>query len=187
MNKRQSIPFLALLIGFLLWLYVKPENQVPALPDHHPSYIANEVLSNHYDEFGFNDYRISAKKVTNYPEDDLTLFEQPKILIYIKDETTKTISIWQLTSETGTLKEQKKLLLAGNVLINNLSKDQVVQTMYTEKAMLILDSKEMSSEEKVIWTGPQIRQEGVGMWASMITKEMTLNSNIEAIYFNEPK
>ena len=187
MNKRQIIPFIALLASFLLWLYLKPEVERPTLPEHHPSYIADDVLSNHYDQSGFNDYRFIANKMTNYPEDEITLFEYPKVVIYQKDKKTEDVTIWQLTSQTGTLHKKNKLLLSGDVLIENLSKDQFVQTMQTEKATVMLDTKEITSESKVSWAGPQMRQEGVGMWVSMITEEMKLNSNIKAIYLNDPK
>ncbi|WP_025565160.1 LPS export ABC transporter periplasmic protein LptC [Psychromonas sp. SP041] len=187
MNKRQSIPFIALLIAFIAWIYVKPDVEFPSLPDHHPSYIADDVKSHHYDEFGFNDYRVFAEKMTNYPETDTTFFENPKIIFYTKDKNSDSVTTWQLTSVEGTLTEKYNLLLSGDVLVENLSKDQLVQTMSTAQATVQLDSKEITSSKKVTWTGPQVKQEGVGLWASMVTEEMKLNSNIKAVYLNEPK
>lgn len=187
MSKRQIIPFIGLLIAFVFWIYIKPEVQKTTLPIHHPSYIADNMQSNHYDQVGFNDYRVFAAKMTNYPEDDITLFESPKVLIYIKEKKTDLITIWQLTSKQGKLKKKSELLLSGDVLVENLSKDQLIQKMFTDTATVMLDSKEITSELKVAWTGPQIKQQGVGMWLSMITKEMKLNSNIKAVYLNEPK
>ena len=187
MNKRKSIPFVALFVAFIVWVYVKPESEFPSLPDHHPSYIADDVKSEHYDEFGFNDYRVFANKMTNYPEDDTTFFEQPKIIFYTKEKDSGVVTTWQLTSKKGTLTEKYNLLLSGDVLIENLSKDQLVQTMSTAEAIVKLDIKEVTSDKKVTWTGPQLRQEGVGLWASLLTEEMKLNSNIKAVYLNESK
>ena len=187
MNKRQYILFIALTAAFILWVYVKPEIKVPATPEHTPSYIADDVISNHYDLNGFNDYRLIADKMTNFAEDDSTLFENPKVLIYSENKETKVKTIWQLTSKQGILYQQQKLLLSGDVLVENLTKDQLVQTMATEQATLMLGIKEITSDLEVVWTGPQMRQQGVGMWASLITEEMKLNSNIKAIYLNESK
>jgi len=187
MNKRKSIPFIALLLAFIVWIYVKPDAEFPSLPDHHPSYIADDVQSNHYDEFGFNDYRVFAEKMTNYPENDITLFEYPKVIFYTKNKDSDVVTTWQLTSKEGTLTEKYSLLLTGDVLIENLSKDQLVQTMSTAKVTVQLDTKEINSDQKVTWTGPQVKQEGVGLWASMVTEEMKLNSNIKAVYLNESK
>lgn len=187
MNKKQSIPFIALLIAFTLWVYFKPEVELPALPEHHPSYIADNVRSDHFDQFGFNDYRVFADKTTNYPEHNITEFVQPKVIVYNKNDDTGEITVWQLTSLTGTLKEKNNLLLSGDVLVKNLSEDQIVQTMSTEEATVMLDTKVITSDLKVTWTGPQMRQEGVGLWASLIEEEMKLNSNIKAVYLNEPK
>lgn len=187
MNKRQLIPFAALLAAFVIWVYIIPKVQVPSFTEHHPTYIANDIQSNHYDISGFNDYQIFSEKMTSYPDDDITLFELPKVIIYIKDKKTSEVTIWQLTSASGTLENKNKLLLSDDVLIENLSKDELIQEMETEKAILLLNNKEIISELKVTWTGPLIKQEGVGMWVSMATKEMKLNSNIKAVYLNESK
>lgn len=188
MSKRQIIPFIALIGAFVVWVFIIPKVKVPNILDHHPTYIANDVLSNHYDESGFNDYQIFADKVTSYPEGDLTVFQSPKVIINTKDKETGDVSVWQLTSKKGTLKENKnKLLLSSDVIVENLSKNEIVQEMKTDEALVLLNDKEVTTELQVIWTGPQVRQEGVGMWVSMATKEMKLNSNIKAVYLNEPK
>lgn len=187
MNKRQSIPFIALIVAFVFWVYIKPETEAPSLPEHHPSYIADDVTSQHYDPLGFNDYRVFADKMTNYSEDESTHFESPKVVVYNKNIQTGVVSTWQLTSLKGTLTDKYKLVLSGKVLIENLSKDQIVQTMSTDEATVMLDSKIITTPLQVDWTGPQMRQQGVGMWASMETEEMTLNSNTKAVYFNESK
>ncbi|MGJ8582368.1 MAG: LPS export ABC transporter periplasmic protein LptC, partial [Psychromonas sp.] len=59
--------------------------------------------------------------------------------------------------------------------------------MSTPKATIMLDTKVITSDLKVTWTGPQLKHEGVGMWTSIEAEEMKLNSNIKAVYFNEPK
>jgi lipopolysaccharide export system protein LptC len=125
--------------------------------------------------------------MTNFPEDDITLFEKPKIIFYNKDKKTGEVSVWQLTSLEGKLKEKYNLLLSGDVLVENLNKNEAIQTMSTEEATVMLDSKVITSEKEVIWTGPTLRQEGIGLWASMVTEEMKLNSNTKAVYLNESK
>jgi len=187
MNKRQLIPFVALLAAFVIWVYIMPKMHTPSFTEHRPTYIANEIQSNHYDATGFNDYKIFAQKMTSYPEDDITLFEGPKVIVQTKDKQTGELTLWQLTSATGTLENKNTLLLSENVLIENLSKNELVQEMKTNKALVKLDIKEITTQSKVTWTGPQIQQEGVGMWVSMITEEMQLKSNTKAVYLNEPK
>jgi len=187
MNKRQLIPFVALLAAFVIWVYIMPKMHTPSFTEHHPTYIANEIHSNHYDVTGFNDYNIFALKMTSYPEENHTTFENPKVIVHIKDKKTGELSQWQLTSASGILKNKNTLLLSQDVVVENLSKNELIQEMKTEKAIVQLDSKEISTEAKVTWTGPQIQQEGVGMWASMITEEMQLKSNTKAVYLNESK
>ena len=187
MNKRQSIPFFLLLTTFLIWLFFKQEAVLPSLPVHHPSYIATDINSTHFNKTGFLDYKIFADKATNFNEDELTNFEKPKVIVYTYDEQTDTTTIWQLTSEFGALYRQNKLVLSKNVLVKNLSLDQLVQTIKTEQLTLFLDKKEFSSDLLVTWEGPQMHQQGVGMWASLVTEEVIIKNKIKAVYINENK
>ncbi|MFT6927627.1 MAG: lipopolysaccharide export system protein LptC [Psychromonas sp.] len=187
MNKRQSIPFVLLLATFLIWLFFKQDTVLPSLPVHHPSYIATDINSTHFNKSGFLDHEIFAEQATNFNEDELTNFKKPKVIVYIYNEQTDSNTIWQMTSENGALYQQDKLVLSNNVLVKNLSLDQLVQTIKTEELTLFLDKKELSSDLLVTWEGPQIHQQGVGMWASLITEEVIIKDQIKAVYLNENK
>ncbi len=185
MNKRKSIPFVLLLAAFLIWLFFKKEVIHPPLPIHHPSYIATDINSVHFNETGFMDHKISADKATNFNEDKLTNFKKPKLTVYLQNEQTESKTIWQLTSEEGVLHQQNKLVLTTNVLVKNLSLDQLIETMETEKLTIYLDTKELTSDLLVTWKGPQMQQQGVGMWASLVTEELIMKDQIKAVYLNE--
>ncbi|ABM04593.1 hypothetical protein DUF1239 [Psychromonas ingrahamii 37] len=187
MNKRQSIPFVLLLAALLIWLFFKQEAVLPSLSVHHPSYIATDINSTHFNKTGFLDYKIFADKATNFNEDELTNFKKPKVIVYTHNDQTDTTTIWQITSAVGALYQQDKLVLSKNVLVKNLSLDQLVQTIKTEQLTLFLDKKELSSDLLVTLEGPQIHQQGVGMWASLVTEEVIIKDQIKAVYFNENK
>jgi lipopolysaccharide export system protein LptC len=187
MNKRQSIPFVLLLVVFLTWLFFKKETILPSLPVHHPSYIATDINSTHYNKVGLIDYEIFADKATNFNEDELTNFNNPKLIVYSYNEQTDSTTVWQISSENGALYKQDKLVLSKNVLVKNLSLDQLVQTIKTQELTLFLDKKELSSDLLVTWEGPQIHQQGVGMWASLVTEELIIKDQIKAVYLNENK
>ncbi|WP_028864250.1 LPS export ABC transporter periplasmic protein LptC [Psychromonas aquimarina] len=187
MNKRQSIPFVLLLAAFLLWLYFKPETVLPELPEHHPSYIANNVNSTHFDETGLISHKIFADKATSFTEKNITVFEKPKVIVYIHNEETDNTTVWQVTSEDAVLHEQNRLELTNNVWLKNLSLDQLVQSMATEKLTVLLDENEVSSDLFVTWLGPQMKQQGVGMWASLVTEELIVKDQIKTVYLNEKK
>ncbi|MFT6987312.1 MAG: lipopolysaccharide export system protein LptC [Psychromonas sp.] len=187
MNKRQSIPFVLLLCAFLLWLFFKPETNVPISPKQQFNYIAYNVSSIHFDESGKIAHKLFADKATSFAENDITVFEHPKVMFYIEDKETNEISVWQISSEHGILYEQKKLILSKEVWVKNLSLDQLVETMTTEELTIRLDKKEISSDLLVNWQGPQMRQQGIGMWASLITEELIVKDKIKAVYLNENK
>lgn len=187
MNKRQSIPFILLLLAFLLWLFFKPETKLPVSPKQQLNYIAYNVSSIHFDEEGKIAHKLFADKATSFAEKDITLFENPKVIVYIENKETNGTTIWQINSKDGILYQQKKLILSKDVRVNNLSLDQLVQSMETEELTILLDKKEISSDLLVTWQGPQMQQQGIGMWASLITEELIVKDKIKAVYLNEDK
>jgi len=187
MNKRQALPYGILLIAFLLWSYLKPQQELVSLPEHHPSYIAYNLSNDRFDDSGAITHQVFASKATSYSEQDITIFENPKVIIYIKNEQDNSVTSWQVTSEDGTLTGDNTLVLSNDVWVKNLSLDQLVQTMSTEKLTILLTEKEISSELLVHWQGPQMEQQGVGMWASLVSEELIVKKQIKAVYLNETK
>ena len=78
MNKRQAIPYSLLLVAFLIWLYLKPQEEPIAIAEHHPSYIVYNIINTHFDETGAISNKIFAAKTTNFSDKETTFFEQPK-------------------------------------------------------------------------------------------------------------
>ena len=59
--------------------------------------------------------------------------------------------------------------------------------MNTEKLTVLLTEKEISSDLLVHWQGPEMRQQGIGMWASLVSEELIIKKQIKAVYLNETK
>ena len=136
---------------------------------------------------GLLEYQIFSDQAINYSAKDITTFKNPKVIVHIYNEESDAPTIWQISSQDGILYQQQKLLLTTEVLVENLSLDQLVQTMATEELTLFIDQKEITSDILVTWKGPQIEQQGVGMWASLISEELKMNDKIKAVYHNENK
>ncbi len=187
MSKRQAIPYSLLLIAFLIWLYLKPQEQQTTTPEHLPNYIAYNVKNIHYDETGIVSHKVYSTKATSYSNKDVTLFENPKVIIYIKNGQDNSITAWQVTSEKGLLSGDNQLILSTDVWVKNLTQDQLVQTMHTEKLTILLAEKEISSALMVNWQGPEMKQQGIGMWASLVSEELIVKKQIKAVYLNETK
>ena len=187
MNKRQSIPFILLLMVFLIWLYFKPATIAPKEQKAPLNYIAYNVSNIHFDETGKITYKIFSSQATGFTDKDQTVFKNPKVILYIENKKNDTPTVWEISSKNGILYNQNKLVLSKDVWLKNLSLDQLIQTMTTEKLTMLLDKKELSSDLLITWQGPQMKQQGVGMWASLITEELIVKDKIKAVYFNETK
>lgn len=185
MKKRQVIPFTLLLCAFLLWLYLKPEKVQPVQPLHQPNYIAYNLHNTHYDINGNITHKIFAEKTTSFVEKEITHFENPKLIVYSDYEKNNKPIVWQMSSLQGTLYKKNKLVLSNNVSVKNLTKDQLIQSMETTELTLLLDTKEITTESLVTWKGPQMQQQGIGMWASLSSEELIIKDQIKAVYLNE--
>jgi len=184
MNKRKIIPYVTVFIALLVWIYFKPEAVIPTTPKHYPSYIGYNVSNVHFDEFGNISHKMFADKVTNYVEKDKTILVNPKAIVYMQNKKTKNMTSWQITAKDGVMYGQQKLILSDHVFVDNLTKDQLVQTMKTDTMIVQLDIKELSTDDAIYWTGPEMKQEGVGMWGSFATEEMIVKSKVKAVYYN---
>ena len=117
MNKRQSIPFLLLLLVFLIWLYFKPGAILPKEEKHQLNYIAYNASNSHFDETGSLTYKIFSSKTTGFTDQNIIVFEKPKVLVYIANEKSSEPTVWQLSSDQGILYKQEKLILAKNIFV----------------------------------------------------------------------
>ena len=186
MTKRQITPFLLLLFTFLIWLYFKPETITVVEKKHQLNYIAYSARNTHFDKEGAISYKIFSDKTTGLTEGEITNFEAPKVVVNVKNKNNTT-SVWELTSKRGYLYKQNKLILLGDVQVKNLSKDQLIQSMTTDKLTLFLKTKEISTNRPVYWQGPQMKQQGIGLWGSLVTEELIVKDKIKAVYLNENK
>lgn len=187
MNNRQKISISLVFLLSLFVLYLKFGKIQRKVTTYLPSYIGYNVTNNHFDENGFMAYRISAVKVTSYRQKNQTDFIDPKLILYSVDKKTNKKIQWNITSEKGILYQSNKLILTGKVLIENVTKNEVIQTMKTEQLTALLDKKQVMTDLPVQWTGPQMEESGIGMWASFITEELIVKNKINAVYFNEKK
>ncbi len=187
MTKRQATPYALLLITFLIWLYLKPQEHLVTIEEHHPSYIVYQLNNTHFDESGKINHKIFAAKTTNFSNKEATLFEQPKVLVYVNNAKDNSLTTWQISAEKGTLTGNNKLHLTGDVWVRNLSLDQLIQTMHSEELNIFLTEKEINTPLLVKWQGPEMHQQGIGMWASLVTEEIIVKNQIKAVYLNETK
>ncbi len=187
MNKRQQVSIAIVCLVFLIVLYFRFEKNQDKRSAFLPRYIGYNVKNNHFNKKGFMSYQIFASQVTAYPKKHETAFISPKLIMYSIDKKTNKKTQWNITSKIGRLYRSNKLILTGHVLIENASKDQFIQTMKTEQLTALLHKKEVMTDLPVRWTGPQMEESGVGMWASFITEELIVKDKINAVYFNEKK
>ena len=190
MNIRQLIPVVLLVITFFIWSLFTPPEISGDKTKYLPSYVATNVKNVSFDDEGDINYIIFSKKVTKSSTYNSIKLIDPVAVVYLKNGENEPRSAWEISSKEGEISNGsigKKLLLSAGVEVENLTKDQLIQTMETNNLTFLIDKKELSTDEMITWKGPQMTQTGVGMWASLVTEEFKVKNKIEAVYLNEKK
>ena len=115
------------------------------LIDQEPDYIVEKLSAQSYDKDGELAQQINAMKATHYPVDDITELEKPAIVLY-----EAGIPKWGVRSNSGRLLQQKKILLAGGVIVVPLNPAGGDYSLTTDSLDIDLDSQIADTDDKVV-------------------------------------
>ncbi len=180
---RQNLAILVLFIVSLAsWRYFQSSDiEVFSPSSTDPEFTATKLKSVNYNPLGEIDYKIYAGKMVHFKERLVTKFEKPVLLVYRNQGKT----IWQVTGKQGTLFDKDIFKLKNAVTITNLTNDQTIRLIKTEYLELDLNKNEISNNEFVEMFGPQLTQQGIGLFGQLDTEEISILSEIKATYLNE--
>ncbi len=120
MHRVLPIALLLLLVSLTWWIQVKVApgiRQVAQLQRHDPDYIMENFEATTMNTQGNMEYRVTARKMSHYPDDDSTVVEHPLITTYVD-----SLAAWQVQADRGVARAQdEEVLLAGTVVANRLA------------------------------------------------------------------
>ncbi|MDR0528136.1 MAG: LPS export ABC transporter periplasmic protein LptC [Zoogloeaceae bacterium] len=168
----------------LLTFWLQGVGQTPPLAEdlrarHNPDSIAERVTMLRYDEKGRLAYRMTAKRLEHYPDDDSVLAQTPFLVRYRAAAPNVTVEGENaLITENG-----KRVLLRGDVVLNRAA--------YAGRAALIARTPELTvfpDEGRAFNQHPvEIRQgedwvTGVGLAADQTLSNLTLGKSVRGIF-----
>ncbi|MCE2596064.1 LPS export ABC transporter periplasmic protein LptC [Motilimonas cestriensis] len=170
------------IVSLAAWQFFKRSETPIAERDPSEAYfIANEVKGAVFTQTGQIDYRLFATQMHYYQQDLKTIFTKPVLLLFRNEDKTQ----WQITGDDGILFDQHTFELSNNVTITNLTHDQHINLITTDKLTLDLIKNEIHSDDLVTLYGDQMQQKGTGLFGQLSGKTISLLNQVTATYLNE--
>ena len=127
---------IAVMFGLSLWLqmnFLKPTlPQIETVISHEPDYYIHKFTATGRDANGIA-YVLEAKRLAHFPDDNTALLDEPRLVQYEQDTSSRTTS-----SDSGLVYENgTKILLQGNVQVSQGATDTAVGSVTSADRMTI--------------------------------------------------
>ena len=127
---------IAVMFGLSLWLqmnFLKPTlPQIETVISHEPDYYIYKFTATGRDANGIA-YVLEAKRLAHFPDDNTALLDEPRLVQYEQDTSSRTTS-----SDSGLVYENgTKILLQGNVQVSQGATDTAVGSVTSADRMTI--------------------------------------------------
>ena len=127
---------IAVMFGLSLWLqmnFLKPTlPQNGTVISHEPDYYIHKFTATGRDANGIA-YVLEAKRLAHFPDDNTALLDEPRLVQYEQDTSSRTTS-----SDSGLVYENgTKILLQGNVQVTQGATDTAVGSVTSADRMTI--------------------------------------------------
>ena len=127
---------IAMMFGLSLWLqmnFLKPTlPQNGTVISHEPDYYIHKFTATGRDANGIA-YVLEAKRLAHFPDDNTALLDEPRLVQYEQDKSSRTTS-----SDSGLVYENgTKILLQGNVQVTQGATDTAVGSVTSADRMTI--------------------------------------------------
>jgi LPS export ABC transporter protein LptC len=140
-----------------------------------PDYYGDVLISRRYSDTGKLADTFDAATSQHYPDGDLTIFSEPRVLITSNDK-------WVVTANEGVLKgDSQALNLSGNIII----KPQDAADPWTVKTSTLtyyIDQQLATSDVLVTITGENTVMRGTGMIFDATRQRLELKTGVRTYY-----
>lgn len=125
---------------------------------------------------GRKEWELEADSARYFKNDDLIAFENMKVVFYSKNGAN-----YVLEGKQGKLKnDTKDMDVSGDVVVTSSDGYKLL----TDSLKYTAAVKQISTKDRVIFTGPNIRIEGIGFLADMVTEKVSVLANVKTVLKN---
>jgi lipopolysaccharide export system protein LptC len=181
-NTLFSLTLAAGLAALTLWLermVEAPAGSQPNALEHDPDFIVERFTATSLDKGGRPESRLTARRMTHYPDDETTELEEPQLVQYREQGPPVRIS-----AERGTVtKDGEEVRLYGNVLVvREGTKGRPSLNMETTFLQVFPKQDIARTPEAVVITEGQSRLTGVGMDYNTRTRQLELKARVNGTF-----
>jgi len=183
MNRlRILITVIFLSIMGLMWQTLEnskaPEVASTPVTSAKPDFVAVNLTRTVYDANGNKTQRLSAQKMTYYKAQDKAEFESPLLVL----QSSENKASWRISSDSGILYNNHRLLLEQNVNAINLSVNDPIEQITGEHIRIDTEQSTMMSDHPVNLLGDGIKILGSGLTADLNQEKIELIKHAKTIY-----
>jgi lipopolysaccharide export system protein LptC len=181
-NTLFSLVLVAGLAGLTMWLehiVQAPARSSPNALEHDPDFIVEQFTATSHDKAGRPESRLTARRMTHYPDDDTTELEEPRLVQFRAPGPPVRIS-----AERGTVtKDGEEVRLYGNVLVvRDGTKGRPELRMETTYLQVFPKQDVARTPEAVVITEGDSRLSGVGLDYNTRTRVLELKARVNGTF-----
>jgi len=149
--------------------------QIAEQPVREADYYGETLFSRRYEDDGALADTFYAATSEHFPDGDLTVFTQPRLLVSSKEN-------WVLTADEGVLRGNSQALnLSGNILIRPLDASDPMR-LETSRMTYHIDQRIAETDALVTMTGENSLMTGTGMTFDAARQRLELKTGVRTTY-----
>ncbi|KEA53782.1 MULTISPECIES: LPS export ABC transporter periplasmic protein LptC [Mangrovibacter] len=179
-SRRWVIILLALVVLILLGINLADtdNNSQVQVNNNEPTYQSEHSDTVVYNPEGALNYRLIAKHVEYYSDQELTWFTDPVVTSY----DTNKVATWSIRADKAKLTNDRMLYLYGHVELDALTPDSQLRKITTDNAQVNLITQDVASDDLVTLYGTTFNSSGLKMRGNLRSKTAKLIEKVRTSY-----
>jgi lipopolysaccharide export system protein LptC len=181
-NTLFSLALAAGLAALTMWLertVQAPSGSQPNALEHDPDFIAERFTATSLDKTGRPEARLTARRMTHYPDDETTELEEPRLVQFREQGPPVRIS-----AERGTVtKDGDEVRLYGTVVVLREATDARPALQMDTTYLQVFPKEDIArTPEAVVITEGASRLTGVGLDFNTKTRQLELKARVNGTF-----
>ncbi|MEN3752677.1 LPS export ABC transporter periplasmic protein LptC [Mangrovibacter yixingensis] len=179
-TRRWVIILLALVVLILLGINLadNDNNSQVQVNNNEPTYQSEHSDTVVYNPEGALNYRLIARHVEYYSDQELTWFTDPVVTSYDKNK----VATWSIRADKAKLTNDRMLYLYGHVELDALTPDSQLRKITTDNAQVNLITQDVASDDLVTLYGTTFNSSGLKMRGNLRSKTAKLIEKVRTSY-----
>mgnify|MGYP006148912949 CR=1 FL=1 len=142
-----------------------------------PDFVAYQLIRTSYDASGNMSGMIRATQMSHFEQLGQLQLEDPAYTIF-----EQQLPKWQVSSNSGLLYPDDKVVLEQNVVLENLKSGELFNKLESEQLEYQFDQQLISTNQQVVISGDGFAINGQGVKVNLVTQKLQLHQHKGTVY-----